>query len=230
MEKISTTLTNSSGILDYKTLTIIEHLIGMAMKNELSWNTLFANIKDMASNLQKSNQVIKILLRMLQSKSSYTEDHDFQQEKQYEQTPNHSIKELNVDTPDKPTKSNPRTVKKRISKYVRPEIIELPVKTISDIHDSDFEIRSVPLQPSKSQLKVSPGQENVDLDNYNSIHSQFDESYIKKLNLDDKHSFKDVEEVVMSRLQNLGFEISPTQPETPQDGNCWIHGIIDQLR
>ena len=225
MEKIST------GILDYKTLTIIEHLIGMAMKNELSWNTLFANIKDMASNLQKSNQVIKILLRMLQSKSSNTEDHDFHQEKQYEHTPNHSIKELIVDKPDKPTKSNSRTVKKRISKYVRPEIIELPIKTISDIHDSDFEIKSVPLQTSKSQLKVSPaGQENVDLDKYNSIHSQFDESYIKKLNLDDKHSFKDVEEVVMSRLQNLGYEISLTQPETPQDGNCWIHGIIDQLR
>ena len=229
MEKVSTTLTSSTVILDYKTLTIIEHLIGMAMKNELSWNTLSANLEEMATTLQKSNQVIKILLRILQSNSSKSKDHDFLQEEQYEQTPKNSIK-LIVDKPDKPTESNPRTAKKRISKYVRPEIIELPIKTISDIHDSDFKIKSVPLQPSKSQLKVSPGQENVNLDNYNSIHSQFDESYIKKLNLDDKHSFKDVEEVVMSRLQNLGYEISPTQPETPKDGNCWIHGIIDQLR
>ena len=41
---------------------------------------------------------------------------------------------------------------------------------------------------------------------------------------------KDVEELVAARLESLGYEKSKSQPNTPGDGNCWIHGILDQLR
>ena len=32
------------------------------------------------------------------------------------------------------------------------------------------------------------------------------------------------------RLQQLGMIVSPTQPDTPGDGNCFIHAILDQLK
>ena len=34
---------------------------------------------------------------------------------------------------------------------------------------------------------------------------------------------------VTQRLQEINFLLSPSQPITPKDGNCFIHAIIDQL-
>ena len=31
------------------------------------------------------------------------------------------------------------------------------------------------------------------------------------------------------RLQDIDLILSPSQPETPKDGNCFMHAIIDQL-
>ena len=39
-----------------------------------------------------------------------------------------------------------------------------------------------------------------------------------------------VELHVQARLESLGFKKSPTDPATPGDGNCFIHGLRDQLR
>ena len=30
------------------------------------------------------------------------------------------------------------------------------------------------------------------------------------------------------RLRNLNLELSPSQPDTPGDGNCFLHAIVDQ--
>ena len=32
------------------------------------------------------------------------------------------------------------------------------------------------------------------------------------------------------RLQEIGFILSPTDPDTAKDGNCFIHAILDQLK
>ena len=32
------------------------------------------------------------------------------------------------------------------------------------------------------------------------------------------------------RLLQVGFKVSPSQPKTMADGNCFIHAVIDQLR
>ena len=32
------------------------------------------------------------------------------------------------------------------------------------------------------------------------------------------------------RLMEIDFTLSPTQPNTPGDGNCFIHGVLDQLK
>ena len=91
------------------------------------------------------------------------------------------------------------------------------------------EIDSEP-RPSTSHLPDFQGPENTDLDGYHAIISQFDENPIDQLHLDDPHAIEDAEDLVMARLETLGYEKSPTQPNTPGDGNCWIHGILDQLR
>ena len=74
------------------------------------------------------------------------------------------------------------------------------------------------------------GPDNLDLEGYDAISSQFCENPVDQLHLDDLHAIEDVEELVASRLESLGYEKSKSQPETPGDGNCWIHGILDQLR
>ena len=32
------------------------------------------------------------------------------------------------------------------------------------------------------------------------------------------------------RLQEIGFILSPTDPNTDKDGNCFMHAILDQLK
>ena len=34
---------------------------------------------------------------------------------------------------------------------------------------------------------------------------------------------------VSQRLLSLNLQLSPTQPSTPMDGNCFIHALIDQM-
>ena len=36
--------------------------------------------------------------------------------------------------------------------------------------------------------------------------------------------------VMIRRLQELDFSVSPSQPDTPKDGNCMMSSILDQLR
>ena len=43
-------------------------------------------------------------------------------------------------------------------------------------------------------------------------------------------SLKEGERYVFFRLKKLHFQKSPTQPETPPDGNCMVHAIQDQMR
>ena len=47
-----------------------------------------------------------------------------------------------------------------------------------------------------------------------------------------KHSLLSLEEgkeFSMVRLQHLGFVLSSSQPETPADGNCLFHALLDQI-
>ena len=43
-------------------------------------------------------------------------------------------------------------------------------------------------------------------------------------------SLEDGEPYAFFRLKKLGLKKSPTQPETPPDGNCMVHAILDQMR
>ena len=36
--------------------------------------------------------------------------------------------------------------------------------------------------------------------------------------------------VMIRRLQELDLSVSPSQPDTPKDGNCMMSSILDQLR
>ena len=45
----------------------------------------------------------------------------------------------------------------------------------------------------------------------------------RKLQLDE------AEELLQFRLAELGFQLSPSQPSTPPDGNCLMHALLDQL-
>ena len=36
--------------------------------------------------------------------------------------------------------------------------------------------------------------------------------------------------VMQKKLEEIGFELSPTQEDTPGDGSCLFHAILDQLR
>ena len=84
--------------------------------------------------------------------------------------------------------------------------------------------------PSTCHVVDLQGPENLDLEGYDAISSQFIENPLEPLHLNDQHAIEDVEDFVAARLESLGYEKSKTQPKTPGDGNCWIHAIIDQLR
>ena len=98
--------------------------------------------------------------------------------------------------------------------------------------DYEEEEHNVPTEPipSTSNVVELQGPENLDLEGYDAISSQFIENPFEPLHLDDLHAIEDVEEFVDARLESLGYEKSKSQPKTPGDGNCWIHAIIDQLR
>ena len=72
--------------------------------------------------------------------------------------------------------------------------------------------------------------ENFDCSNYNVENSQFEENPIDELHLDDNHTLEDIDNIIMARIESLGYEKSSSEPNTPEDGDCWVHGIIDQLR
>ena len=69
-----------------------------------------------------------------------------------------------------------------------------------------------------------------DCSEYNAVNSQFEENPVDDLHLDDSHTLEDIDEVILARIESLGYEKSASEPNTPEDGNCWIHGILDQLR
>ena len=98
--------------------------------------------------------------------------------------------------------------------------------------DFEEEEQNIPAEPipSTSHVVDLQGPENLDLEGYDAISSQFCENPVDQLHLDDKHAIEDIEKFVDARLESLGYEKSRSQPETPGDGNCWIHGILDQLR
>ena len=100
--------------------------------------------------------------------------------------------------------------------------------------DFEEDEQNVPSEPvpstSTSHVVDLQGPENSDLEGYSAISSQFIENPFEPLHLDDKHAIEDIEKFVDARLESLGYEKSRSQPETPGDGNCWIHGILDQLR
>ena len=43
-------------------------------------------------------------------------------------------------------------------------------------------------------------------------------------------SFDRTKCVADKRLEQTGFIYSPSQPNTPKDGNCLVHAILDQMR
>ena len=45
-----------------------------------------------------------------------------------------------------------------------------------------------------------------------------------KLSLDEGATF------VPKRLEQIGFMLSSSQLQTPKDGNCFVHAILDQMR
>ena len=98
--------------------------------------------------------------------------------------------------------------------------------------DFEEEEQNIPAEPipSTSHVVDLQGPENLDLEGYDAISSQYCENPVDQLHLDDKHTIEDIEKFVDARLESLGYEKSRSQPETPGDGNCWIHGILDQLR
>ena len=60
---------NNEDILEQGRKTIV-HLLGLALKKEISWKFLVPLINEMASTLEKSKEVIKILLNELESLST----------------------------------------------------------------------------------------------------------------------------------------------------------------
>ena len=41
---------------------------------------------------------------------------------------------------------------------------------------------------------------------------------------------ENIKQFVDQRLKQIGYVYSPTQKNTPKDGNCFIHAILDQMR
>ena len=97
------------------------------------------------------------------------------------------------------------------------------------IEDDETDLIPEPI-PSTSNIPDLEGPEFCDFENYNAISSQFEENPLDDLHLDDLHAIEASEDMVMARLRTLGYEKSRSQSDTPGDGNCWIHGILDQLR
>ena len=97
--------------------------------------------------------------------------------------------------------------------------------------DFEEDEQNIPAEPilSTSHLVELEGPENLDVEGYDAISSQFIENPFEPLHLDNKHAIEKVEEFVNARLEYLGYEKSKSQPNTPGDGNCWIHGILDKL-
>ena len=106
---------NSTSILDSKTLSSIDHFIGMAIKNEMSWNTLGLMLKEMMTTIEKSHQVIEVLLQILQSMSK-KDSHDIEAE-QGIMIPNDSMNEQIIKIKhDKPFESNPMKIEIAMTK------------------------------------------------------------------------------------------------------------------
>ena len=49
-------------LLDEKTISSIEHFIGMAVRNEMPWDGLSSILENLALTVEKSRQIINILL------------------------------------------------------------------------------------------------------------------------------------------------------------------------
>ena len=45
-----------------------------------------------------------------------------------------------------------------------------------------------------------------------------------------KLSLQEGEIFVQKRLEQIGFMASSSQLQTPKDGNCFVHAILDQMR
>ena len=49
-----------------------------------------------------------------------------------------------------------------------------------------------------------------------------DVNYLMNLRIEDGRPF------AARRLRQLNLELSPSQPNTPGDGNCFLHAVVDQ--
>ena len=57
----------------------------------------------------------------------------------------------------------------------------------------------------------------------------FTQPALMENNNNKKISIIEATQDVVKRLNDINFELSPSQPQTPGDGNCYLHGIIDQI-
>ena len=74
---------------------------------------------------------------------------------------------------------------------------------------------SIGIQDSPSLNSINPLPPICDLKNDNDLLSINSEN---------------IKQFVDQRLKQIGYVYSPTQMNTPKDGNCFIHAIIDQMR
>ena len=76
------------------------------------------------------------------------------------------------------------------------------------------------------ESELAPNDENADADDRELENMRL------AINLSQKPSFEypEVQEKVKARLEELGFMLSPTNPKTKADGNCFVYGLMDQLR
>ena len=82
-------------LLDEKTISSIEHFIGMAVRNEMPWDGLSSILENLALTVEKSRQIINILLISLQSKQQINGiGSKNSQNKQKQQTQNKSSKKV----------------------------------------------------------------------------------------------------------------------------------------
>ena len=106
--------------------------------------------------------------------------------------------------------------------------IEAPSETQSE---NESELQS----PGFEQRKSLSGQ---DLRNFRSNYTlsqcqikriPFTQPALMENNNNKKISIIEATQDVVKRLNDINFELSPSQPQTPGDGNCYLHGIIDQI-
>ena len=64
------------------------------------------------------------------------------------------------------------------------------------------------------------------------IHLSQSDQHPTYSNLNQKPSFNhpEIQVKVKARLDELGFMLSPTDPETKADGNCFVYCLMDQLK